>query len=266
MVGLHAWVAVLLGVVGAGAACGCSKDVTVDTTTPYTGPVAANCAGHEAGASRAVVGMGDGKTCITIDRMEVTRAEFDAFVAAKPTVTQPAECAGNDVASAPCEPADARFPVAAEPGSPVVCVDWCDAWAYCAFKGARLCTGSSSNPEDPAASEWYAACSSAGSSTYPYGNQADPGACWVLADTASCTAASPCSAKAASDNPKCATPGGAINLSGNVAEWTAECSGSECLVRGGSYLDGMSETTCKSSEYRARAGGYATVGFRCCAP
>jgi len=45
------------------------------------------------------------------------------------------------------------------PGKPVVCVDWCDAFSYCAWVGKRLCRDGSAD-ELPEVSEWRLACGS----------------------------------------------------------------------------------------------------------
>jgi hypothetical protein len=54
-----------------------------------------------------------------------------------------------------------------------VCVDWCDAHAYCKPVGKRLCGKIGGGPNlyadyaSASSSEWYRACSSGGSFTYP---------------------------------------------------------------------------------------------------
>ena len=65
----------------------------------------------------------------------------------------------------------------------MVCVDWCDARAYCAGVRKRLCgkigrgTNATTDYANAATSEWYRACSSSGVNAYPYGNTRDASAC-----------------------------------------------------------------------------------------
>ena len=61
------------------------------------------------------------------------------------------------------------------------------------------------------------------------------------------------------------TPTGVFDLVGNVSEWTAECDGSQCLARGGSFSSTGSDWGCDAK--RSLATGYKGVdlGFRCCA-
>jgi formylglycine-generating enzyme required for sulfatase activity len=154
---------------------------------------------------------------------------------------------------------------------PVVCVDYCDAEAYCRVHGKRLCGrvgGSMNDPGevvDPAADEWYAACAGAAESLYPYGNTASASQCngsgydpahpgpRDLATLSACQGSLP----------------GLYNMSGNVAEWEWACSSSSatatCATRGGSYLDGPYELRCAGSIDRSRMAASETVGFRCCA-
>ena len=83
-----------------------------------------------------------------IDAHEATFAEYAAFVDAlssKSPPALPARCAfKTDFMPSACTD------VAALPSQhPAACVDWCDAFAYCAFNGKRLCGKTGGGPVDP---------------------------------------------------------------------------------------------------------------------
>jgi formylglycine-generating enzyme required for sulfatase activity len=144
-------------------------------------------------------------------------------------------------------------------GSPVYCVDWCDAYMWCKWAGKELCGGSA----------WYNACSNGGTTVYPYGDTYDPAACvseehptidsfpQPLGETLTCQGIEP--------------PFDAIfDMSGNVWEWVDQCGGGNCLVRGGGWATYMmtfdKESSCKESESTYRGSRNRSLGFRCCAP
>lgn len=85
-----------------------------------------------------------GASCI--DSTEVTNAQYAAFLAAVGnTPAQSAPCTGN-TSFVPA----AGWPAASGTAS-VVEIDWCDAFAFCAWAQKKLCTGST----------WKAACTGA---------------------------------------------------------------------------------------------------------
>jgi formylglycine-generating enzyme len=207
-----------------------------------------------------------------IDAAEVTNEEYLAFTERYTTASVVAStaCANNKtlVPDTDCSTALTDVP---SRKLPVVCVDYCDAEAYCAMQGKRLCGrmgGTMNDPSDnanAAASEWYAACSGPGETNYPYGDAASASKC-----NASGYAPSDMGPRDLATMSECEGGyAGIFNLSGNVAEWEWSCSSSAanatCSTRGGSFVDGPYEVRCAGTINRARQDAADDVGFRCCA-
>ena len=205
-----------------------------------------------------------------IDRTEVTRGQYHRFVeAGVDAKAQPASCAWN-----------ATFvPVGGPlaPDLPVTYIDWCDAYAYCAWAGKRLCGAIGGGANDPAdyanaaRSEWFHVCShdNDGQHAYPYGPTYDNG---LLCNDANRDAGS---VTAAGSLPGCqgGFPG-VFDMSGNVWEWEDSCeagaaeAGTDdaCRLRGGPFNLGVANTRCNVDHANARTFATANVGFRCCSP
>jgi formylglycine-generating enzyme required for sulfatase activity len=167
---------------------------------------------------------------------------------------------------------------------PRVCVDWCDAAAYCRAVGKRLCGaigGGSSLPQDYAnakLNQWYTACSVNGTRDIPTVASSDHYYSF-LAYGGECNLSgfSYCTAPVASDS-RCqgvAPYAGVYDLLGNVQEWVDNCESADshahCYVRGGSF---QSETAkyvdCVGTESPInhnpdRTTADIDIGFRCCA-
>lgn len=211
-----------------------------------------------------------------IDRTEVTRRHYEAWLAKSPdTRDQPGYCAWNG-SYAPDEACMRVDEKATCTGSdcenhPQVCVDWCDAHAYCEAVGKRLCgrVGGGASPfestADSTASQWYAACSADGALAYGYG---DHGA-------ASCNTVELGIGRTieAGGLPDCrsSVPGydGVLDMSGNVWEWEDSCRESVggddfCHVRGGSFNSVTEKLACGEAHQFLRSFASYFVGFRCC--
>ena len=205
-----------------------------------------------------------------IDSTEVTNGQFRDFLLSGPTVAMlPPECAWKTSYASGTGAADL----------PVGNVDWCDAVAFCAWAGKRLCGkigGGSNDFADYALftkSQWFSACSHAGDRVYAYGSTFDGKACNDRAYDAG--AAIP--VKSA---PRCegGYPG-LFDMTGNVWEWEDSCirdpdggpslGGDRCRARGGTWLDDNTEVRCDFDHLehfdprRSTARDY--LGFRCCA-
>lgn len=224
----------------------------------------------------------------SIDPFEVSALEYSRWLATRPeTSNQAAQCTWNDTFQpGVLSPASAAF-YASEKLSfdpvcngwldkqtasgnlevPVICVDYCDAVAYCRWAKGRLCGqiggGALSFTSDPAPArgEWFNACSLNGARTYPYGSTYQVGAC---SDDHSST-------HPVGSFRSCTGGNGAFDMSGNVGEWDDTCSvfgnspeAETCLVRGGSYFDDATRLTCTSFRLAARAVLDTSAGFRCC--
>lgn len=200
-----------------------------------------------------------------VDSTEVTVAQYQAFLTAKggDTVTQPTGCGWNTSFT------PSPWPQTADANNPVIGVDWCDAWAFCAWAGKRLCgkIGGGSNPPaafaDPTSSEWYHACSAGGTRVFPYGNSYDANACEggdlkpnrliPTASKSTCVGGFP----------------GIYDMSGNAFEWEDSCvgtagTGDDCRVRGGSYTNPESYLRCSVDRSFGRGAQEYNIGFRCC--
>ncbi len=212
-----------------------------------------------------------------IDATEVTRGQYRAWLATRPSFAgQPAACSSNRsfLPDATCGNADEVCQAGDFRSHPVVCVDWCDAEAYCRAAGKHLCGSLAGGSlgyfeyDDVARSQWLNACESGGSQPFPYGSEPRAGAC----NTAESDVGSTWPVGASTD---CQSPvagyAGVFDLSANVWEWEDACNDAQkpavCRVRGGSYRQAASDTACQlGTSYWARLESSPRVGFRCCAP
>lgn len=202
-----------------------------------------------------------------IDALETTNADYQEFLEAKvPTAIQGPSCGWN----ADYTPPEA-WPYPAEMSQhPVVFVDWCDARAYCAWAGKRLCGkigGEATGFDWPSTiapnNMWYRACSGGIGNDYAYGEIFKPQWCN--------TAETPFDAPVAVGSlPMCeGSADGLFDMTGNVFEWVDSCAseadGAECQRRGGSYFSSGINMQCNLQSSRERTLPEAYVGIRCCA-
>jgi formylglycine-generating enzyme len=198
---------------------------------------------------------------VRIDRTEVTREQYFAWLVREPATTdQPGECDWNDAfmpdptcmtGSAVCQGEECAT-------HPQPCVDLCDALAYCAAIGRHLCTES----------EWTSACSSDGAHVLgrEEGGSFGMSTCNDYVDGRTTTVA-------VGSKPGCQPPldsgfAGVFDLIGNVEEWVDDCRAADevCSPRGLSYGMGAAAPNCSQSTYAVRSMARENLGFRCCSP
>jgi|GEM_PF-2622351 len=154
---------------------------------------------------------------------------------------------------------------------PVVCVDWCDAADFCQSRGKRLCgrtevssTELNGEEDDEVApsqlsAEWSQACE--GDDQDPYSS--------VSGEAHHCNGRgySRVDVRARSKAEMASCEGGTedlYNMSGNVFEWTDECDGKKCTIRGGSFSQWDDKNSCSEREELKFDQQREDVGFRCC--
>lgn len=216
-----------------------------------------------------MVGIG-GVGYFCIDVREATVSDYRAFLASNARPPRPPECAFK----ASNEPATWPYPHA-EDALPMTKVDWCDAWAYCAWAGKRLCGGRKgaaldfvtvTSPED----EHYRACTNERTSKFPYGQT---------------FIATGCNVAGYQQPNKLLPPGAAItchgadrpfslitDLVGNASEWSRSCEPNvgndagedNCRLRGGGWYS-VTEDGCTDADFYPRGSASPSTGIRCCA-
>jgi formylglycine-generating enzyme required for sulfatase activity len=219
---------------------------------------------------------------------EVTVAEYEAFQAASQAnpslVTLPRACAWKTGYSPGVHRDGGAMPITG--------VDWCDAYAYCAWIGGHLCgrigggtvvTATALVQNDAAASQWYNACSKGGVQRFPYADAYDPLAC----NGADLSGDGPDPSPVKSV-PTCEGGyAGLFDMSGNVSEWADECDEVSdsaaacrlesdggrtcdfCAVRGGTWrhYNGVEadHIACAAVDSDPRDHRLGELGVRCCA-
>lgn len=216
-------------------------------------------------------------TLYGIDATEVTVSQYGEWLATGPSNSGPlvgTGCASNsefevDLA---CTASGFGCTGAACGNRPQVCVDWCDAFAYCAAAGKSLCGWDRSTINLPASafsdaltSTWFNACSAGDSAVYGTGESIlDEDAC-NTGSTSLVDVGSLATCQSTVEGFE-----GVFDLTGNAREWINSCAStsesSECLAVGGSYRDSDDYLlACSFYNVQARNQATPTTGFRCCA-
>lgn len=191
-----------------------------------------------------------------IDQYEVTNARYAECVAAG-TCSPPEEWGSNTHADYYNNPSFTDYPV--------IFINWESAQTYCEWRGGRL----------PTEAEWEKAGRGTDGRTYPWGE----GASCSLANLYPCVE----DVTQVGSYPAAASPYGALDMSGNVWEWTADWysadyyttlgpetsnptgpeSGSERVIRGGSWADARYQLRLTERFQFNPLGSDNALGFRC---
>jgi formylglycine-generating enzyme required for sulfatase activity len=215
-------------------------------------------------------------TCI--DSTEVTVAQYNQFLDAGALVDAPARCSWKTSYAPQTDGASGCTPdktaLATRGDYPIACVDWCDAWSFCAWAGKRLCgtlTGSIAPPvtsQSLSGAQWYLACTHTGDYEYPMGATYTTGEC----NTQGGDGAAPVKsfAKCVGGYP------GIYDLAGNVEEWVDSCTDKgdagdprtdDCYEEGDGFRGPTSPAgvaQCVNIHSDKRAAMDEVIGFRCC--
>jgi serine/threonine protein kinase len=180
-------------------------------------------------------------------------------------VAAPAVDAAQPVAAAPVDmsrPLACPDGTAMVPGDKPVCIDltefvgtdklprtrvsFVQAVQLCGGAGARLCTQL----------EWERACRGPDSAVFPYGAAYAAARCNTKAPRAK--------VQPPGSRPECKSAVGALDMSGNVAEWVIVEPKQVPAQKGGSVLSGPADARCDKTTTVSALGGGPLVGFRCC--
>jgi sulfatase modifying factor 1 len=221
-----------------------------------------------------------------VDATEVTRSQYTAWLDTNPpTTVQDSYCTWNTTFAPASGLACANQSSVCQgvgcDNHPQVCVDWCDAYAYCRAVNKRLCgrIGAAANAfgdyASASSSQWFSACASGGMHGYPYGDIYEDQTCNGYDSSTGCHMGA-CTTVAVGSLSGCTASAteysGVFDLSGNVREWEDSCNGTEgpgdwCRSRGGSFLHSEASLRCDSIDNNfPRPARSADQGFRCCVP
>jgi formylglycine-generating enzyme required for sulfatase activity len=189
-------------------------------------------------------------SAFTIERTDVTVADYEKCEAAGACTKTPTNPYCNEH-------------IASREAHPINCITWAQANAFCAWAKARL----------PTETEWEYAAHGAERRRYPWGND-DPAKqlCWdgPGSDLGKGRRKSTCPADA---HPGSASPFGALDLAGNVWQWTSDLystdyaaprAGPKRVVRGGTWYSYDAEDVRTTLRFQMREDkeDYG-VGARC---
>ncbi|MEW5743363.1 MAG: SUMF1/EgtB/PvdO family nonheme iron enzyme, partial [Myxococcota bacterium] len=129
--------------------------------------------------------------------------------------------------------------------TPTTNIGFADAKRLCEAQGKRLCSEA----------EWERGCKGPGGAKWPYGSNFDANTCNTEDDVGDARSLAPSGRYA-----RCRSGFGVADLSGNVAEWTADK-----IIKGGSFASSDYAVRCSARKNGASFSKSSEVGFRCCA-
>lgn len=283
--------------------CGSKSTPTTDASVESpgddagdTGPVHSHCPTTLPGPALVRVGWSEG-VAFCIDGTEVTNTDYAAFLAATSALsaadllaTQAPSCQWN--ASVAPATSTTGCTAAISDGTtrgdyPVVCVNWCDADAYCRWAGKYLCPKGSNDGNNAGpvtdltakdGSEWVIACSNDDTLIYPYGNDPMAGLCVDKKFPTDTPGVQPVMTATGCVG---GVPG-IYDMAGNASEWQDDCVAAaaatangmtdECDTYGGSASSDYPDTSCRAAAATTDTAAHFTRaqvapdnGFRCCA-
>ncbi|HUJ62091.1 MAG TPA: SUMF1/EgtB/PvdO family nonheme iron enzyme [Kofleriaceae bacterium] len=197
-----------------------------------------------------------------IDLMPVTQAQYAEFVAAGQAPPPAIDAAGWAAQGEPEDYAtveryvwrDGRPPAGREE-HPVVLVSYREAARYCAWRGEQR----GAPRRLPTAAEYEKAARGDGGVAYPWGNEFE-------ADKLDSAVAGPHDTAPVGSYVAGASPYGALDMAGNVLEWTSTpYRAGEMTVKGSAWTDFAGVGRGASRHGRAIDSRHLAVGFRCAA-
>jgi ELWxxDGT repeat protein len=202
-----------------------------------------------------------------IDSTEVTAAQYAEFLAANVAPGGPHALCATNATFAPEPNSTACYDPVQAPNLPMVCIDWCDAAAYCAWAGKRLCGNVGAQPQSEQ-SQWGAVCSNYGANLYPYGNTYVQSRCNdERHDGTTDTMTSNDHVYPVGSVDCEGTLSGVHDLVGNVAEWNDDnWNFDRQPACGGGYRTPSADSDCETCSLLTRTTRSAAIGFRCCSP
>ena len=178
----------------------------------------------------------------SIDRTEVTVAAYRA-------------CVEAGVCSEPDSGGACNYAMADRERHPVNCVDWNQSEAYCAWRGDRL----------PTEWEWERAARGTRGDRFPWGDASVDCSRAVIDDGSGNACGKGDGTFEVGSKPDGASSEGALDLIGNVWEWTSSTpeGSSSRIVRGGAYYVESNQLRASLGIPFAPNGRADYVGFRC---
>ena len=136
---------------------------------------------------------------------------------------------------------------------PAVLVSQQEAEAYCVWWGERR----GGRGRLPSEHEWEKTARGADGRAYPWGSRFHP-------DLANTRESGRGDTEAVGRNPEAASPHGALDMAGNVLEWTASVGADDLvIVKGGGWQGDAVAARCAARSLRPRSLRDVTIGFRC---